>query len=146
MSNETIQAAAPSPMAKYTLVYGVLLVLLGVVMYGIAAAGVVSGATASRTALFPSVFGIPFLALGAVALGAKPGVRKHLMHAAAALALLLVLMGLGMAAAALARAGFDPGELKRPLATLAQAIMGALSAGFVAVCVKSFIAARRSRA
>jgi hypothetical protein len=54
-------------------------------------------------------------------------------------------MGLGMAVASLARAGFDVNQLARPRAVLAQGIMGSLSLGYVLLCVKSFIDARKAR-
>ncbi len=128
------------PMPLITIVFAALLFGLGVTMYMLA-----SGAgAASRTALFPAVFGIPFLVLGLLAM-ALPKQRKHLMHASAAVATLVTLMGLGMAAASLARAGFDVNQLARPRAVLAQGIMGSLSLGYVLLCVKTFIDARKAR-
>ncbi len=130
-------------MPLITIVFAVLLFGLGVAMYMLASgAGAAGGA--SRTALFPAVFGIPFLALGLLAM-ALPKQRKHLMHASAAVATLVTLMGLGMAVASLARAGFDVNQLARPRAVLAQGIMGSLSLGYVLLCVKSFMDARKAR-
>ncbi len=123
-------------MGKVTLGYGTALILLGVVFYGIAALGLVS-ANASVTALIPSFIGVPFIILGGLATANVA--RKHVMHAAAALALLVGLMGLYMGIKGIV------GGLERPLAVVAQLIMAALSAGFVGLCVKSFIEARKAR-
>jgi hypothetical protein len=137
---QTPSAAGGLPMPLITIVFATLLFGLGVAMYMLA-----SGAgAASRTALFPAVFGIPFLVLGLLAM-AFPKQRKHLMHASAAVATLVALMGLVMAAASLARAGFDVNQLGRPRAVLAQGIMGSLSLGYVLLCVKSFVDARKAR-
>ena len=138
--SQTPSAAGGLPMPLITIVFATLLFGLGVAMYLLA-----SGAgVASRTALFPAVFGIPFLVLGLLAM-AFPKQRKHLMHASAAVATLVALMGLGMAAVSLARAGFDVNQLGRPRAVLAQGIMGSLSLGYVLLCVKSFMDARKAR-
>lgn len=131
-------------MVKVTLVYAVLMVVLGVGMYGIAAAGLIEGAKASTTALIPTFLAFPFFgfAYGSMV---RPPLRKHLMHAAAGLSLLLVLMGLGMSLSGLVKAGFDVSALPRPLATLATGLMGVLSLWYLVMCVRSFIAARKER-
>jgi hypothetical protein len=127
-------------MPKLTLVYGLLLVLLGVGAY----VATRSHGGNNMTALLPSIFGVPFLLLGVLCI-AKPGLRKHLMHAAAGLALLLAGMGLFMATKSLVTAGFDFSALARPVATVAQAVLGILSVAFVLACVNSFIQARKAR-
>lgn len=122
-------------MAKLTIVFGVLLVLLGV------GAFVITGAE-HKTALIPAYFGVVLAALGALA-AAKPGIRMHVMHGA-------VLIGI------LGFAGSVPGAVKllkwaggtepaRPAAVIAQTIMAVLMVAYVALCVKSFIAARKAR-
>ncbi len=116
-------------MAPITLVYSALMIALGVGVY-------FATGTPSVTALIPAFFGAAFLLLGLLAL--KSAMRKHAMHAAAALALIafvvpagrLVLKGIG----------------DKPLAAAEQGIMALLSAGFLALCVRSFIAARKARA
>ncbi len=128
------------PMPLITIVFAALLFGLGVTMYLLAS----NAGAASRTALFPAVFGIPFLVLGLLAM-ALPKQRKHLMHASAAVATLVALMGLVMATRSLAGAGFDVNQLGRPRAVLAQGIMGSLSLGYVLLCVKTFIDARKAR-
>src|SRR5687767_4628519 len=96
----------------------------------------------SMTAMIPAFFGLPLLVLGLVA-QAKPESRKHTMHAAAALGTLGFL-------------GTVPGVFKalkwmggtvpaRPAAVQVQVVMCVLCAVFVALCVRSFIAARRAR-
>jgi len=121
-------------LAKTTILFGVMLILLGFFAY------VLSGA-ASVTALIPAFFGAPIAALGLFAM--KPAARKHAMHAAAALGLLGFL-------------GSVPGVIKliqwatgtapaRPAAVITQAIMAVICAAFVALCVRSFIDARRRR-
>ena len=124
-------------MPRITIGYAVLLILLGVGTYMAAVLGL-TGSNASVTALIPAFAGVPFLILGAVSL-ANDSLRKHMMHAAAALALLLALAGLGMGIKGAA------GGFERPLATVAQLVMGLLSAGFVFLCVKSFRDARKAR-
>lgn len=117
---------------RLTIIYGILLILLGAVGY------TASGA-ASITALIPALFGVPVLAAGLLAL--NEAWRKHAMHAAAALALLGVL-GTVRALTKLP-ALLSGGEVARPGAVVAQLVMLALSAVFLALCVRSFIAARK---
>lgn len=116
-------------MASTTLVFGVLLTLLGLVGYFL------SG-TSSFTALIPAIFGLLLLVLGFLA--RSDAVRKHAMHAAAAVAL----VGCAGALFSLVR---TPIGLRPAMAVFSQAAMVALTAIFVALCVKSFKAARRAR-
>ena len=96
----------------------------------------------SLTALIPAAFGVIFCTLGAVA--RDPDKRKHTMHAAALLGLLAVLgSGRGLTRIVPLIAG-EP--VDRPGAVIAQAIMAVLGIIFVALCIKSFRDARRSRA
>ena len=133
-------------MARVTIVIGVLLILLGVGAYGLAAAGVI-GDRASPTALIPAFAGILFVILGAVGV-AKPSANKHVMHAAAALALLAFFGTIG-GVVKLIRYATDslPADAPvRPSAWWAQSIMAVLMVIFVILCVRSFIAARKARA
>ena len=116
-------------MASTTIVFGVLLTLLGVVGY-LLAGGV------SVTALIPAFFGLPLVVLGFLA--RSDSARKHAMHAAAALALL----GWAGAVFSLMRAPAGP---RSPIAVFSQSAMVVLMAIFVALCVRSFIAAKRAR-
>jgi O-antigen/teichoic acid export membrane protein len=118
-----------SAMASTTIVFGVILTLLGF-------AGYFLTGTDSITALIPAIFGLLLLVLGFLA--RSESIRKHAMHAAATVAL----VGFIGALFSLLRVPFDA----RPaLAVASQAAMVVLTAAFVALCVRSFIAARRAR-
>jgi len=116
-------------MASTTLVFGVLLVLLGV-------GGYVLSGTSSVTALIPAFFGLPLLGLGLLA--RSESMRKHAMHGAATLAL----VGCAGALFSLLRTTTGP---RSPVAVFSQAAMVVLTAAFVALCVRSFKAARLAR-
>ena len=117
-------------MASTTIVFGVLLTLLGIGGY-VLAGGV------SPTALIPAFFGLPLVVLGFLA--RSESIRKHAMHAAAALAL----VGWAGAVFSLMRTPAGP---RSAIAVFSQSAMVVLTAIFVALCVRSFIAARRARA
>lgn len=114
--------------------FGVALILLGLGAYFLSD-------TTSFTALIPAFFGAPLLGLGALARNER--FRKHAMHGAMGLAL-LGLFGTfgGLLKLPTLLAG---GELARPTAVLVQSIMAVLSIGYLAVGIKSFIAARRAQ-
>ena len=116
-------------MSSTTILFGVLLTLLGLAGY------VLTGAS-SPTALIPVIFGLLLLALGLLA-RSEP-MRKHAMHAAATVALL----GCGGALFSLMRTPAGP---RSPMAVSSQAAMVILTAVFVGLCVKSFIDVRRAR-
>ena len=116
-------------MAPVTIVFGVLLILLGVIPF------TMSGA---KTALIPAYVGVVLALLGAVALSARA--RKHAMHAAVIVGLLGFLAAVGRLASGLA-AGRTPTRL----AGTSLVLMALLTGIFVALCVRSFIAARRQR-
>jgi O-antigen/teichoic acid export membrane protein len=116
-------------MAPTTIVFGVLLTLLGL-------GGYVFSGTGSVTALIPAFFGLPLLLLGFLA--RSESMRKHAMHAAAALALI----GWAGAVFSLMRTPTGP---RSPVAVFSQGAMVLLTAVFVVLCVRSFIAARRAR-
>lgn len=121
-------------MAKLTITLGVLLIVLGV-------AGFVMTGSEHYTALIPAGFGLLFCVTGLLAL--KPSMRKHAMHAAAMLGV-IGFFGtmMGLVKAIKWAAGAAP---ERPAAVISQAIMAILCVGFVALCVRSFIQARRAR-
>jgi hypothetical protein len=116
-------------MPSITLVYGLLLIALGAYYY-------VATGQASVTALIPAFFGVVILILAILA--RRPGLLKHVMHAAAALALLAFLGGVSGLIKVL---GGDAGNAARE-----QALMAVVSLVFVALAVRSFIEARRARA
>ena len=118
-------------MPVFTIVYGILLVLLGGLAYFL------SGAE-SFTALIPSFFGVIFLLIGG--LTAKVIARKHLMHVAALFGLLAVL-GTSSALVQLFPL-IQGGEFERPLAIVSKSIMSLFSMGYLGLCIKSFVRAR----
>jgi hypothetical protein len=115
-------------MASTTIVFGILLTLLGVVGYTLS--------QTSMTALIPALFGMLLLILGFLA--RSESIRKHAMHAAAAVALI----GCVGALIPLLR---TPSGVRPALAVFSQVAMVVLTALFVALCVRSFRAARRRR-
>ncbi len=122
-------------MAGVTVAFGVVLVVLGVVAY------FASGA-ASVTALIPAFFGVVLAALGAV--GRSEERRALAMHIAAVLALLGLLggaMGLPKLPALLTGEPLD-----RPWAVGTQSAMAVILAVYLALSIRSFVAARRARA
>lgn len=117
-------------MAPVTIVFGVLLILVGVVPYLIN--------PVSWTALIPAIVGALLAVLGAVAL--KPGARKHAMHVAVMVGLLGFLAAAGRLIGTIAK-GTTPGKL----VGFSLVLMALLTGIFVVLCVRSFVAARRER-
>jgi hypothetical protein len=123
--------------AKVTMVTGILLTILGVVFYVFWKP--LGAPTPSKTALIPAFLGIPLIVLGWLSL-AKPDLRMHLMHAAVTLALLGFLASAGRLISVL---------IKKPglgAGVIANLLMALICGVYVALCVRSFIAARRARA
>jgi hypothetical protein len=121
-------------MPKTTILFGVVLIVLGVVGY-VATGGV------SLTALIPSLFGVVLALLGW--LGLNERYRKHAMHVAVMVGL-LGFLGTARGLIALPRLVSDAG-VERPAAVAAQGTMAILMIVYVALGVRSFIAARRAR-
>jgi DMSO reductase anchor subunit len=126
-----------------TIVFGVLLVALGLGSY-------VVTAMESWTALIPAGFGLVLALLGGLAL--KESLRKHAMHAAAAVGLIGLIGGLAMAVPHLGElistghaTRADPAHPDATGAVVCQLLLAALCGVFVGLCVKSFIDARRRR-
>jgi hypothetical protein len=117
-------------MAKLSIIFGILLIALGIIAF-------VATGSAHKTALIPTYFGAGLALCGFIAM--NPLLRMHAMHGA-------VLISLLGAIACLMR-------LVRPLmgnpidvpAFTSQLIMFLLCAIFTALCVRSFIAARKAR-
>ena len=118
---EGIQMSMP----KITVALGFLLVLQGIGFY-------VGTSSKSITALIPAFVGLPILVLGIVAL--KASARKHAMHLTAALATLGLLAALGRIASA---------GLSFSAAGISVLLLALLTGGFLVLCVKSFVDARR---
>lgn len=119
-------------MAKLTIVYGVIFILMGLYGYfGIS--------SESITALIPTFFGIPMLVLGWLGLNEK--YLKHAMHGAA----VLMLLGFIGTTIRILPAFFSDEPIKRPAAITMQAIMAVLCLVFLILAIKSFIDARSKR-
>lgn len=118
-------------MSGTTRLFGLILIVLGIASYTL------TGRT-SITAMIPAFFGAAFLVCAMVA-RRSDAARKHAMHAAVAI-------GLIGAIAALVRGvpGALNGNASRP-AVQAQLAMGVLLLVYVALGVRSFIAARKAR-
>ena len=159
-------------MAKITIVFGIILIALGVVGYSgstpsaaqtadspnaeestsaadsatddptTGAAETAGPAKKSVTALIPAFFGIGLLICGIVAL--KESLLKHAMHGAAMLGLLGTLAGTGRGAMGLGKFfSGDPSLNQRSF--LFVWLMAVICGLFVFLCVRSFINARKRR-
>lgn len=119
-------------MPNTSIIFGALLILIGVIGY---IYGLVIG-NASPTALIPAIFGIMMAVLGFFAIS-KETLRKHLMHAAVVVALLGFIMTAG-------RLIMKMSELTASAAVLSQLAMAIVCLLFVTLAVKSFADARRN--
>ena len=117
-----------------SIVMGALLVGLGV--YGYTAS---ETNPPSITALIPAFVGGPLILCGLIAL--KDSLLKHAMHAAAMLGVLGFLAAGGRLGMVAAKGGLDVSQL----GTQSLLAMTGICAVFVALCVRSFIAAKRRR-
>ncbi|MGV1088611.1 MAG: hypothetical protein ACOYBX_11570 [Mycobacterium sp.] len=93
-----------------------------------------------KTALIPAAIGVVLLVLGLLA--GKENLRMHVMHAALVIGLLALL---GTARGLLKLPAAIDGTAERPAAVYAQAATAVLSLAYLALGVRSFIAARRAR-
>lgn len=145
-------------MAKWAIVFGLLLSGLGLVGYfgtdpgamtaepAAATAGTGAGPTAaapkegpSKTALIPSAVGLLLLICGT--LGLDERMRKHALHAAAGIGLLGFLAAGGRMASKLG--DILSGNISRPMWFII--LMAILCLAYVLLSVRSFIQARRAR-
>jgi len=118
-------------MPLISIVFGLLLNSVSIVTF------VMSG-NPSFTVWIPSIAGVPILIAGLIA--QKSELLKHAMHGAAMFGLLGFLASAGKLAGTVAK-----GEFTWKLATVSQVLMAVLCGVFVALCVKSFIEARKAR-
>ncbi len=121
-------------MAKITMVFGVLLMVLSAVAFALLHHG---------HALIPGGFGLLLVILGGLARTEDTKRRMLLMHVAVTIGLLGFLGTIpgfiGVVKLALGQ------PVIRPDAAYVQAAMGTICFVFVALCVRSFVAARRTR-
>ena len=123
-------------MAKVTIVFGVVLLVLGIGFY------VATGSTAP-TSLIPAAFGLLLILSGVLANTPETGRRMLWMHIAVTVGLLGFLFPGFMTIKTLVKA--HGSTLARPLAVAEQGVMAVICLIFTALCVQSFIAARRAR-
>lgn len=121
-------------MAPVTVLFGVLLIALG-------AGGHFAAEHKSITAWIPAFVGIPLLLLGLLALALGDRGRMHVMHGAVLIGCLGFLGGV----LNVVRVLMKPEGSVTNLAGLSTLAMTGLCGVFVALCVKSFIDARRAR-
>lgn len=120
-------------MPRITVVFSLIYIALG--LGGFFLTGAVH-----KTALIPAFIGVVLLVLGL--LGGNEKLRMHVMHAALLIGLLALL---GTARSLLKLPAAIDGTAERPAAVFAQAATAVLSLVYLALGVRSFIAARRAR-
>lgn len=121
-------------MAFVTIFFGIDLIFLGIVGAYVAS----NHGMYSHTAFIPSAWGLVLVILGLLSM--VNSLKKHAMHAAAMLGLIGMIAPAVMAIKTLV-AG-NPKESTAPYFQIAMAVFCAM---FLAVCVKSFITARKAR-
>lgn len=124
-------------MPSTSVVFGVLLILLGIIGY---VYGSMNG-NASLTALIPAIFGLVLVSLGFIGKG-KESLRKHVMHGAVVVGLLGFL---ATVTSFFKIPALLAGTTDRPAAVVSQLAMSVICLIFVILCVNSFIVARRNR-
>jgi hypothetical protein len=123
-------------MAKVTVLFGILLILLG-------GAGFVLTGSKFPTSLIPSAFGILLVTFGSLAETPDSRRRMLFMHIAVTVGLLGFL---ATAPALISVVQLFKGKLfPYPAAIEEKAAMSALMLIYVLLCVRSFITARRNR-
>jgi len=122
-------------MPALSILFGVLLVVLAAGFY-------IATGSKFPTALIPGGFGFLLIACGIVGL-AKPAMRMHAMHVSALLGLIGTVAGLGMSLPKLPAIVAE--VFGQHAAIWEKLAMGVISLVFLALCVKSFIDARRAR-
>lgn len=121
-------------MPKLTIFYATLLIAIGV-------GGYFGSGMVSVTALIPAFIGLPILFCGMIA-NAKPEKTKLTMHIAVFLA--VVALAGGSRGMSDFMAVLSGGEVERPPAAIAQGVLVILSAMYVLLAVRSFVAARKA--
>ena len=124
-------------MARVTYVFGVLLMLVGLVGY-------FGTGSAHPTALIPTWFGLALVVGGFLAISPSEGRRKLFMHINVTVGLVGLIGAIASALHGYGHArslGMDP-DYKALVAQLSMAVLLLI---YVNLCVRSFIQARRSR-
>ena len=123
-------------MVKLTIAFGITLILLA--LFGF----VYTGST-HPTALIPAIFGLFFIFFGVMANSDNPKKRMLWMHISVTVALLGFL---GTIPADIDTIRIARGmALPHPVAVLEKGAMSLLCLLYVLLCIRSFIAARRTR-
>jgi len=123
-------------MAKLTVAFGIVLILLGAISF-------FGTGSMHPTALIPAYFGIALTLCGVLTNSPSEKRRMVVMHIAVTVGLLGFLGSGIMAVVEAIRA--HGGPLAHPAAVESQAAMAVICLVYVGLCVRSFIAARRSR-
>ena len=123
-------------MAKVTLIFALLLVVLGM-------AGFLGTGSVHYTALIPTWFGLALGIFGFLAISPSEGRRKLFMHINVTIGLLGFLGGAIEAVRGYVNAS-AAGHQPDMIALASKVAMAALMFVYVILCVRSFIAARRS--
>ena len=114
-------------------------IVMGALLVGLGAYGYSESESKSITAWIPAFVGGPLILCGLIAL--KESLLKHAMHVAAMLGVIGFLLAAGRLGMLAAKGTLDLTQLGGQ----SLAGMAALCAVFVALCVKSFIDARKRR-
>ena len=123
-------------MAKITVVFAVLLIALGLI-------GFIGTGNAQSTALIPAWIGLALGVGGLLALSPQEGRRKLLMHINVSIGLLGFLGSTGELIRSFLHAQ-STGVPLDEIATTAKSALTLLLLLYVALCVRSFIQARRT--
>lgn len=124
-------------MSRLTLYFGVLLMGIGIYFF------IATGST-HPTSLIATWFGLALVLFGALANSKDPAKRKLYMHVAVTIGLLGFLFPGFMSIKDLVKSHADQSPLAHPAAVHEQLLMAILCLIYVGLCVRSFIAARRS--
>lgn len=124
-------------MAKHAIIYGFLLIVVGVVGY-------FATDRVSLTALIPAAFGLVILLLGALG-QAKEDLNKHAMHAALVVALLGFLGTVTALPDLIAVFQGNEEAIANRAATMSRSVTAVISLAFIIQGIRSFIAARKAR-
>ena len=119
-------------MAKVTLVFAVLLIILGLGFY-------LGTGSKAPTALIPTGFGVLLGIFGFLAISPSESRRKLFMHINVTIGLVGFLAAAGRAFYAMSSGHADQ------VAVTAQLLMAGLLLIYIVLCIRSFIAARRAR-